>query len=199
MLADLISGLSVSLALNTPNGSGEYVGRILYIREGNRIRAITLTFVGSLSQLIVTMLMGTFGLIILRDHFLNGQQSQEIFSHLTIVAAIYACIILTAVMLAVYFEISWLTKLLERIPIVAKFSYYIQKLEDFGWHELLKVLAISFARYFVFVIQYLLLLQLFNVGIELATSFWLITVMFLVLAIILYKCITHKQGSRIYT
>jgi len=41
----ILSGLSVSLAMNTPNGSGEYVGRILYVNEGNRIRAITLTFV----------------------------------------------------------------------------------------------------------------------------------------------------------
>jgi hypothetical protein len=68
----ILSGLSVSVAMNTPNGSGEYFGRILYIKQGNRIRAITLTLVGSISQLIVTMFFGTIGLFLLRDNFYNA-------------------------------------------------------------------------------------------------------------------------------
>ena len=67
---------------------------------------------------------------------------------------------------------------------MAKFSYFIQKLEDFGWKELLKVLLVSFVRYLVFVTQYLLLLQVFNVGVDMFTAFWLITIMFLALAIV---------------
>jgi hypothetical protein len=73
----ILSGLSVSLAMNTPNGSGEYVGRILYVKEGNRIRAITLTFVGSMSQLIVTMLLGTIGLFLISSHFYSA--TKQIF------------------------------------------------------------------------------------------------------------------------
>jgi len=46
----------VTLSLNTPNRIGEYGGRILYVKEGNRIKAISLSIAGSMSQLIVTLL-----------------------------------------------------------------------------------------------------------------------------------------------
>jgi hypothetical protein len=180
----ILSGLSVSLAMNTPNGSGEYIGRILYVKEGNRIRAITLTFVGSISQLIVTMLVGTIGLFLLRDRFYNVTPNDIHLSSSLIDTTAYGSIALTTALIAVYFEISWLTKLLERIPFVARYSYFIKKLEDFRWQELLKVLLISMLRYSVFVAQYLLLLQVFNVDIHIITAFWLITIMFLALAIV---------------
>ena len=179
----ILSGLSVSLAMNTPNGAGEYVGRILYIKEGNRLRAITLTFVGSISQLIVTMFMGTIGIFLLRDNF-DRTATVFNYSFRWSDALAYSSIAITTALVFVYFEISLLIRLLEKIPFVAKYAYFIQKLEDFGWKELLKVLLISILRYSVFVVQYLLLLQVFNVGLDIITSTWLITVMFLALAII---------------
>ena len=180
----ILSGLSVSLALNTPNGAGEYVGRIIYIKEGNRLRAITLTFVGSISQLIVTMLLGTIGLFLLHDNFYQATNQAIHLSLMWLDVMRYGSIAITTALIAIYFELSWLVKLLERIPFVAKYSYFIQKLEDFKWQELLKVLLISVVRYIVFVVQYLLLLQVFAVDIDLFTAFWLITIMFLALAIV---------------
>ena len=180
----ILSGLSVSVAMNTPNGSGEYFGRILYIKKGNRIRAITLTFVGSISQLIVTMSLGTLGLFLLRVKF-SGATNDTIHLSLSIINSIvFSSIAITVSLIGIYFELSWLVKLLEKIPIVSKYSFFIKKLEEFKRRELLKVLLISALRYCVFVVQYLLLLQLFNVGINLATAFWLITIMFLALAIV---------------
>lgn len=180
----ILSGLSISLAMNTPNGSGEYIGRILYIKEGNRIRAITLTFVGSMSQLIITMLLGTIGLFIIRDHFYSAANHDFILSLAAVNAITFGSIVVTAVLIAVYFEISWLIRFLEKLPFVAKYAYFIEKLEDFGWRELLQVLLISFFRYCVFAVQYLLLLQVFRVDISLWSGFWVIAVMFLSLAII---------------
>lgn len=180
----ILSGLSVSVAMNTPNGSGEYIGRILYIKQGNRLRAITLTFVGSISQLIVTMFFGTIGLLLLRDNFYHATNETIHLSLFVIDGIAYGSIAITIVLIAIYFELSWLVKLLERIPFVAKYSFFIQKLEDFKWQELLKVLLISILRYSVFIIQYLLLLQLFNVDISTITAVWLITIMFLALAIV---------------
>ncbi|MEJ7680416.1 MAG: lysylphosphatidylglycerol synthase domain-containing protein [Segetibacter sp.] len=180
----ILSGLSVSLAMNTPNGSGEYVGRILYVKEGNRIRAITLTFVGSMSQLIITMFLGTTGLFLIGDHFDSATNQVFTLSLIVVNTITYVSIAITIALLSVYFEISWLIRLLEKIPFVARYSFFIQKLEEFTLRELLKVLLISFLRYMVFVIQYLLLLQVFKVDIGWWNAFWLIAVMFLVLAII---------------
>jgi hypothetical protein len=180
----ILSGLSISLAMNTPNGAGEYVGRIFYIKEGNRLRAVTLTFVGSMSQLIITMLLGTIGIFILRNYFYNATNQLFALSLTAVNTITYGSIAITAALIAIYFEISWLIRFLEKIPFIARYAYFIQKLEDFGWRELLKVLLISLLRYCVFVIQYLLLLQVFRVDVSLWNSFWLITVMFLSLAII---------------
>lgn len=170
--------------MNTPNGSGEYIGRILYVKEGNRIRAITLTFVGSMSQLIITMLLGTIGLFLIRSHFYSAAQQIFVLSLPAVNTITWCSILITAALLSVYFEISWLTRLFEKIPFVARYSFFIQKLEEFTWQELVKVLLISFFRYMVFVVQYLLLLQVFKVDIGLYNAFWLISVMFLVLAVI---------------
>lgn len=180
----ILSGLSVSLAMNTPNGAGEYFGRILYVKQGNRLRAITLTFVGSISQLIVTMFFGTIGLFLLRQNFYNTTSDSIYLSFHIIDSIAYGSIAFTTFLTAVYFELSWLVRLLEKIPFIAKYSFFIQKLEDFRWQELLKVLLISILRYIVFAAQYLLLLQAFNVGINVVTAFWLITIMFLALAVV---------------
>nr|WP_297816623.1 lysylphosphatidylglycerol synthase domain-containing protein [Segetibacter sp.] len=180
----ILSGLSVSVAMNTPNGTGEYFGRILYIKKGNRIRAITLTFVGSISQLIVTLVFGTIGVFLLKEKFYNATSQNTHLSLAIINGVAYGSIAVTIALISIYFKLSWLVKLLEKIPFIAKYAYFIQKLEDLRWHELLKVLLISILRYSVFIVQYLLLLQIFNVGIDIVNAFWLITIMFLILAIV---------------
>src|SRR5215203_3970587 len=52
----ILSGTSFSVT--TPNRVGEYLGRVLYTNEGNRLKAISLTIAGSMSQLLVTLFMG---------------------------------------------------------------------------------------------------------------------------------------------
>ena len=52
----VLSGLAFSM--NTPNRIGEYGGRVLYIHEGHRWKAFSLTVIGSFSRLIITLLMG---------------------------------------------------------------------------------------------------------------------------------------------
>ncbi|MGI8637895.1 MAG: hypothetical protein ACR2KZ_21055, partial [Segetibacter sp.] len=146
--------------------------------------AITLTFVGSMSQLIITMFLGTIGLFFISSHFYNATKQIFVLSLPVVNIITYGSIVITTVLLSVYFEISWLIRLFEKIPFVAKYSFFIQKLEEFTLPELFKVLLISFFRYMVFVVQYLLLLQVFKVDTGVWNSFWLIAVMFLVLAII---------------
>src|SRR6218665_2481360 len=63
-LKAVLSG--VSFSVTTPNRVGEYLGRILYMEEGKRLKAISLTITGSISQLIITLGMGLAGLFILQ-------------------------------------------------------------------------------------------------------------------------------------
>lgn len=175
----------VSFAINTPNRVGEYFGRIIYLKEGNRLRAISLTVVGSISQLIITVVFGIVGLFFLRQLFTSGTvTTMPALSLLWIDIILYGASGVAVALLLVYFRLSFLIKIIEKIPFVTRFVYFIQKLEDFKWKELLTILLLSLARYTVFIVQYVLLLQVFEVNISLWQSCWLTFVMFLVMAVI---------------
>ena len=68
-LKSVLTGIAFSI--NTPNRIGEYGGRILYVEEGKRIKAISLSIAGSISQLILTLFMGSLGLSYLLIFQLN--------------------------------------------------------------------------------------------------------------------------------
>src|SRR6187402_3652120 len=61
----------VSFSVTTPNRTGEYLGRVLYMDDGNRLRVISLTILGSISQLLVTIFFGLLGLFILQSGIAN--------------------------------------------------------------------------------------------------------------------------------
>ncbi|HTQ28957.1 MAG TPA: lysylphosphatidylglycerol synthase domain-containing protein, partial [Puia sp.] len=48
----------VTIGSFTPNRTGEYLGRVLYIEESKRLRAILLSVVCSMAQLLTTLAMG---------------------------------------------------------------------------------------------------------------------------------------------
>ena len=67
----------LAFALNTINRSGDFVGRILYLKEGNRLRGVALSLVGSMSQIVVTFSIGLIALIDLRYTILNQNNHLE--------------------------------------------------------------------------------------------------------------------------
>jgi len=89
-----------------------------------------------------------------------------------------------AITVLFYFRLSWLIKLIEKIPAAAKYVQYINVLDNFNAKLLLRLLYLSLFRYVVFVIQYILLLQVLDVSILWLNGFWIISILFLVLAIV---------------
>ncbi|MCW3088755.1 MAG: Lysylphosphatidylglycerol synthase region [Sediminibacterium sp.] len=173
-----------ALAFNTPNRAGESAGRAVYLEEGNRLRGIVLSVVGSMSQIIVTFVLGLLSLVYLRFYILVDAPQQLGLSTFwldVMICAISAGLILFIVL---YFNLSWATRLLERIPIINRHKFFVQKLEDFHSAELTKILFLSFCRYVVFVVQYVLLLQVFEVQVSFLDAATMVGVMFLVLAIV---------------
>lgn len=174
----------VTLSLNTPNRMGEYGGRILYISEGKRIKAISLSIAGSISQLIITLVMGCGGLLYIL-YFQNLQggpvMGLPVFWLKTLLF-LSGCA--ASLLVLFYFRLSWIIKLVEKIPAAAKYVQYINVLEEFTPKLLLRLLYLSFCRYLVFVIQYIFLLQVLHVEILWITAFWIISILFLVLAIV---------------
>jgi MFS family permease len=181
-LRSVLCGVTVSL--NTPNRMGEYGGRILYIKDGNRLKAVSLSIAGGIAQLIVTVVMGCGGLL-----YLLGQihpETGSIFGLSTfwLKVMLYLSICGACLLLLFYFRMGWLIRLVEKLPYSHKFSHYIGVLEDFNAKILLKMLFLSAIRYIVFVIQYIFMLQVMQVNANLWQSWWIVTVMFWMLAIV---------------
>lgn len=175
----------MALAINTPNRIGEYGGRVLFIKEGNRIKAISLAVLGSISQLIITLITGTVGLLYLRNLNIFGTTTAgQHWSEIWLTIVLYGTVCFSIVLVLFYFRLSWLVKWMERVPGKKKWIHYIAVLDKFETASLLRLLSLSVTRYIIFTAQYLLLTDVFLVNVNWWQGFWLISVMFLILAVI---------------
>src|SRR5438105_1258211 len=107
-LQAVFSGLSFSVS--TPNRVGEYLGRLLYMKEGNRLKTISITIVGSISQLIITLIAGWSGLIILRHKI----EEAHLISAMWMNVIIYGALAFLLLTLFFYFRLSWIVRWIDR-------------------------------------------------------------------------------------
>ncbi|MEO7960731.1 MAG: lysylphosphatidylglycerol synthase domain-containing protein [Ginsengibacter sp.] len=174
----------VALSINTPNRMGEYGGRILYLPEGKKIKAISLSIAGSISQLIITLIFGCAGLLyIIYCQNPNGSPVMGL-SVFWLKTLLVLSVCAAGLLLLFYFRLSWLIRLIEKIPASAKFVEYINVLDDFNPKLLLRLLYLSLFRYLIFIIQYIFLLQVLHVEIFWMAAFFIISILFLVLAVV---------------
>ena len=170
----------VSFAVSTPNRVGEYLGRVLYMKEGNRLKTISITITGSISQLIITLFIGCIGLYVLRPAIIE----QHLISSLWMQVIFYGVLATAIVLTVFYFRLSWLVKWIEKIPGSRRFVYLVEAIEHFDATLLIRLLSLSLLRFIVFIIQYYLLFDLFGVNTDWWQTFWTVSVSFLVMAII---------------
>jgi hypothetical protein len=184
-----------TLACFTPNRMGEYLGRILYIKAGQRIRSISLTIACSIAQLMVTLLIGLFGILYLRA---TAHPATAGAGHwqLALTILLWATIILLLILTFIYCRLSLMASLLLKIPAIRRYSAYIKVLENFDATILLRILFLSFGRYIVFIVQYSLVFPVFGV----ALGFWQVwggmSVVFLVMAVIPTLTFLTELGLR---
>ncbi len=177
----VLSGCSITIL--TPNRIGEYGGRILYIENGNRIKAISLAMVGSISQLLVTMIMGCLGLFFLRYFSQYDNTILRVIPEFWEAVITSLCVGLTVILLLFYLRLGWLVRMMEKVPALHKAVKHINVLDEFNNFQLVQILSLSFVRYLVFVFQYLLLLQVMEVKIAVWLCFWLVAIFYLVMAV----------------
>ena len=105
-------------------------------------------------------------------------------SHFWLKILLFISGVVTCFLVLFFFRLSWLIRLIDKIPKVQKLARYISVLEAFTAKLLLRLLSLSFFRYLIFVMQYILLLQVFQVDIYWVDCFWILSILFLVLAIV---------------
>lgn len=173
----------VTLSVNLPNRMGEYAGRVLYVEEGRRLQAISLSIAGSVAQLIITVMAGCMGIAYL------------LFVKVSLVAPMglsvfwwkvffYCSIFILILLLLFFFRMEWIVRLIGKLPFGTRVIKYVSVLKSFDAKVLLRLLIVSLLRYLVFILQYVLLLDVMNVESDYWQSFWLITLLFWLLALI---------------
>ncbi len=174
----VLAGCSITML--TPNRIGEYGGRILFVKEHNRLRAISLTILGSLSQLLVTIVMGTLGLLVLRFYDAS-MYGLDFIPPILANTLLWSCSFLSVFFLLFYFRIGWLIHLMETQNWLGKPLKYVRLLDQFSGKQLLRILFLSLIRYIAFILQYMLLLSVMEVEISYLLSFWLLTIFYLIM------------------
>jgi len=127
-----------------PARSSEFLGKILFYSEKNRNSISVLHFVNAAFQMYVTVVIGIF-MLVLKFNFFNADYN---FKIITFVAFI------------IFFIISALI-------INADKLHFLQRIIPFTSYEIshllkFELLALSFIRYIVFLIQFYLIFLIFN-------------------------------------
>ena len=180
-LMAVFSGITVSIF--TPNRIGEYVGRIFMLRKTNPIQGALITIMGSISQLMITLVFGSISTLIFIFDFSDFLESYPDFIK---VALILIEIMALIIILILYFNLSLLYNASERIKfnLVIKFRRYLKIITLFSNKELLNTLFLSFLRYLVFSFQFYILLYWMGLKINLFDGFVLISMIFFIMAIV---------------
>lgn len=174
----VLSGVSFSVTM--PNRVGEYLGRMMYLPEGNRLKAISVTLVGSFAQLLVTFITGTIGLFILKPSLIRHFPELKIWFQFIV----YGLLVLIVIMALIYFNVSGTVNLFNRWIRNKKYAYLVEGLQNFNARLLLRILLVSCLRYLVFVVQYIFVFYLFEVNISVSTIATVMSLVFLAMAII---------------
>ncbi|MCX7861776.1 MAG: lysylphosphatidylglycerol synthase domain-containing protein [Bacteroidales bacterium] len=166
----VLMGVAVSVIM--PNRTGEFLGKILSLEKGNRIKGVFASMLTSIAQLCMTLIFGLIGVLILYWH----QQS-------TVIKYIWISIILLIVFLLVYFFIPKVVRqFYTKIP--ERYRRFLLFLKNYSISELMNIIGLSLLRYFIFVFQLYLLFICFDIFISPIQFFLHASVCFLLTTIV---------------
>ena len=150
----VFTGITVSTF--TPNRIGEYGGRVFCLEKGDRIKAVFITALCSMSQLLVTILYGSISLFILFDEILIDKTF----------LSVSLLILLNLFFLFSYFNISNIVNFLGKFKLIKSFKKYLEVLVMYNYKDLIIAFIYSNTRYFIFSLQFIILLHVFGINIS---------------------------------
>ena len=184
----VFSGITVSAF--TPNRVGEYAGRVFCLEEADRIQGVLITVIGSMAQLITTIIFGLIGILLLPNLMpaFDALLLEIIFAY-PIMS--FIIILLNILLVTLFLNASIFSVVLSKFRFLRKFAKYNEVFTFYNSSELLEVLLYSVARYIVFTTQFFILLQVFEVHVSYIDAIILTTTMLFVISVIPTIAITE--------
>ena len=162
-----------------PNRMGNFLGRIFMLENGDRIKAAMVTIVGGMAQMIVTVSLGLIAIIFFVNKYL--------------VLLIISIALIISLLMLIYFNINILKYFHFLIPkrFKEKTKEYFDVFSLYSKKELLKILIISFLRYFIYTFQFVLLIWAFNIPLTYLNAMIPISFTYLLMMVIPFITITE--------
>jgi uncharacterized membrane protein YbhN (UPF0104 family) len=184
----IFSGITVSAF--TPNRVGEYGGRVFCLEKADRIQAVLITVIGSMAQLVTTIVFGSIGILLLPNLMpeFDAILSQFVFAYPIM---LFMILLLNVLLVSLFLNASVFSVVLSKFKFLKKYSKYNEVFSFYNSQELLEVLLYSVARYLVFTAQFFILLQVFGVEISYINAMILIVTMLFVISVIPTIAITE--------
>lgn len=161
-----------TLTLFTPNRIGEYGGRFIFLEKPLRPETVQATLLGSIAQILVTLVLGICGAWFL---WRNGLM----FGPVIPTWLIPVLMPVLGMLIWLYFKLDTLYDLTGEFRFLAPLHRRLSTLIHFTHQELRVVLRMSFGRYMVYAIQFLLLLYAFGIPLLSLEGFAIAATMFL--------------------
>lgn len=162
----------ILLSLLTPNRVGELGGKLIYIQKEKRSAVLYFNSVCSISQLLITIIVGLAAMFFLRDVFaIWVELEDELF--LGLIFLIYVLIV------SIFFKSNSLVKI---------FNYFskarTKESISINTSQRISLILLSLARYLVFCIQFFILVKIFESEITIFESTLSIALIFFLTAIV---------------
>lgn len=176
----VFSGIAFSIA--TPNRMGEFAGRVMHLPSGKRLTGSAFTVIGNFAQLIVTCMAGSIALS-MEMHDQHIQPTLKGMANIQLILFGLTPLALL-VFLLVYFKAGSIFHWIMSFRILNRFREGISAAESISNAVLLKVLMLSCFRFILFMVQYWLLFDLANTGIDFRDTCVAVSIMLLWLAVV---------------
>lgn len=165
--------LGILMSLLSPNRTGELAGRLLHIKHEKRWQVFYVNMICSISQLNITLLGGLLALIF---------WSEEMSTMLPLSPNLIKLmgVLLIIISLYVYASSKALYFILKRL----KKKFTNREITTISIKGRFEVLTYSLIRYLVFVVQFVLLLNIFSPSILLVDAGFMVSLIFLIVAVI---------------
>jgi len=184
----VLAGTAISIF--TPNRIGDYLGRIFILRKGDRIDGTIATIVGNISQLLVTIIMGSLAIIYFADEIVNYLY-EDSFSFTTAIRIFIVLGNIAAIFIFFYFPIfeRQLNNKFElfRYPIIK----HLNLLSEFNKQQLIKVLLLSLFRFLIYSTQFYFIFKAFHINMDYIQG--MLTVFLLLLSITIVPSIAVAE------
>lgn len=163
----------LSWAVFTPNRIGEYGGRVLFLRPRKRVFGVIGMLIGAVSQMVITNILGTIAICWFVGRFMDVEG--WLFAVICLLGFIYILFFLL-----LYFNISLINRWLLKIRFLRKYQRFFDLLLRYNKKELWSIFLYSVSRFFIFTLQYCILIQVLLPSIPLVQMVLLIFILFFV-------------------